>query len=148
MAAQEQLDALLAVYQTYLDSYDQRVVENGPFHGLQKFLLGGSTAADRKADTAFYQRVEQAVSALSAALTEADGPTAARAVRYMTLEAEGPDASSRLMLEAAQALAIPLVDALSPADRADLCAAYRRRYPKQRMLTPRQRELLAALEGN
>lgn len=147
MAAQEQLDALLAVYHAYLNSYAQRVVENGPFHGLHKFLLGNSTPGDRKADTDFYKKTEQAVSALSAELTDRDGPVAARAVRYMILEAEGPDDTSGLMIEAAQALAIPLVGRLAPAERKAILAEYQQRYPKKRMLSPRQRELLAALEA-
>ena len=147
MAAQEQLDALLAVYQGYLADYEQRLVENGPFHGLHKFLLGNSTRSDRKADTDFYNKTEQAVSALNAALTERDSPIAAQAARYMILEAEGPDNTSGLMIEAAQALAIPLAERLDPAERKDILAEYQKRYPKRRMLSPRQRELLAALEA-
>jgi hypothetical protein len=146
MSAQQKLDDLLCVYRDYLDSYDQRVVDNGPFRGLQKFLMGGAPVADRKADQAFYYQVEKAVGELSNALTEGDGEVAARAVRFMALEAQGRDNSSQLMLEAAQALAIPLVGALSPQDRASILTEYQARYPKRRMLTPRQQELVSFLE--
>ena len=93
----EQLAALRAVYDGYLEEYRQRLIDNGPFHGLHKFLLGNAPASDRKAD-------------------------------------------------AAQGLAIPLVAHLSDRDRADILAAFRSRYPKKRMLTPKQEELLKALE--
>jgi phage tail tape-measure protein len=148
MAAQQKLDDLLAVYRDYLDSYDQRVVDNGALYGLQKFLMGNPPVADRKADQAFYHQVEQASAALAEALTEADGDVAARAVRYMTLEAQGRDNASHLMLEAVQALAIPLVGALPAQERAAILSDYQARYPKRRMLSPRQRELLAALEAS
>lgn len=137
-----QLESLTALYRDYLDAYAQRVVDNGPLHGLHKFLLGNSTPNDRKADNAFYQAVEQAVAALS----DADEVTTARAVRYMILEAEGADDTSRLMIEAAQGLAIPLADKLPGEEAASILAGYKARYPKKRMLSPRQRELLAALE--
>ena len=35
---------------------------------------------------------------------------------------------------------------MQPSDRAEILAAYRARYPKKRMLSPRQRELLEELE--
>jgi phage tail tape-measure protein len=146
MEARQKLDELLAVYQNYLDSYDQRVVDNGAFQGLQKFLMGGPPVADQKADQTFYHNVEQAVAALAEALTETDGGVAAQAVRYMTLEAKGRDNVSQLMLDATQALAIPLVGALSPQDRAAILSDYQARYPKRRMLSPRQRELVSFLE--
>jgi phage tail tape-measure protein len=146
MSAQEKLDDLLGVYRDYLDSYAQRLVDNGPLAGLQKFLSGGPPVADRKADQAFYRDVERAVSELSQALTEADGGVAARAVRYMALEAQGSDSASQLMLEAVQPLAIPLVEALSPDDRGAILAEYQARYPKRRMLSPRQKEFLLFLE--
>ena len=146
MAELKELASLLEAYEAYLDAYRQRVVDNGPFHGLHKFLLGGSTPGDRKADRAFYESIEQNVAALRAVLGETDSPTAARAVRYMLLEAEGTDPSSRLMIEATQALAIPLLPWLSDSDRAAILEEYKARYPKKRMLSPRQRELLAALE--
>lgn len=145
MTAPEALDALLALYGRYLDDYRQRVIDNGPFHGLQKFLLGNSSPADRRADAAFYSAVEQSAAAL-AALPDTDGQTAGRAVRYMILEADGVDDSSRLMIEAAQALAIPLLPRLSAGERPDILAAYKARYPRLRCLSPRQRELLRALE--
>jgi hypothetical protein len=65
----------------------------------------------------------------------------------MALEAQGRDSSSQLMLEAAQALAIPLVGALATQDRAAILTEYQARYPKRRMLSPRQRELLTSLEA-
>ena len=139
MSAQSELDALFAVYEGYLDEYADRVVSNGPFHGLHKFLLGTSTPGDRKADSAFYRAAEQAASALAAAGPEPG--EAARAVRYMILEADGADAPSRLMIEAAQALAIPLLAYVTAEDRFAIAADYQARYPKKRMLTPRQREL-------
>lgn len=136
------LDDLTALYRDYLEGYAQRLEAAGPLRGLHKFLLGNSTPNDRKADKAFYQAVEQA----SAALSNADEDTIVQAVRYMTLEAEGADDSSRLMIEAAQGLAIPLVDKLPGGEAAAILAGYKARYPKKRMLSPRQRELLAALE--
>lgn len=145
MSAPAELTSLLALYQDYLSDYADRVVSNGPFHGLHKFLLGSSTPADRKADNAFYQAVEGAVAALIPALSGPGDPVAARAVRYMILEADGPDESSRLMFEAAQALAIPLLEHLTAEDRAAILADYQARYPKKRMLSPRQRELLQEL---
>lgn len=136
------LEHLTALYRDYLESYAQRVVDNGPLHGLHKFLLGSSTPNDRKADTAFFQAVERA----AADLWDADEDIAALAVRYMILETEGFDDSSRLMIEAAQGLAIPLVDRLSREDAAAILADYKVRYPKKRLLSPKQRQLLAALE--
>ena len=73
MSAQSELDALFAVYEGYLEEYADRVVSNGPFHGLHKFLLGTSTPGDRKADSAFYRAAEQAASALAAAGPEPGG---------------------------------------------------------------------------
>ena len=145
MDSWECLTALRAVYDGYLEDYRQRLIDNGPLHGLQKFILGAPPASDRKADNAFFKAVEQAVADLEAALADDPGP-AAPAVRLMLLEAEGPDAPSDLMMAAAQGLAIPLVRHLSDGDRADILAAFRARYPKKRMLTPKQVELLKALE--
>lgn len=147
MSTPVELTSLLALYQDYLKGYADRVVSSGPFQGLHKFLLGSSTPADRKADTAFYQAVEGAVAALIPALSGPGDPAAARAVRYMLLEADGPDGTSRLMMEAAQALAIPLLDFLTAEERTAILADYQTRYPKKRMLSPRQRELLTALGG-
>ena len=141
----EQLAALRAVYDGYLEEYRQRLIDNGPFHGLHKFLLGNAPASDRKADNAFFKAVQQAVGELEQALSGDPGP-AATAVRFLILEAEGPDSASDLMMTAAQGLAIPLVAHLSDRDRADILAAFRARYPKKRMLTPKQEELLKALE--
>ena len=87
----EQLAALRAVYDGYLEEYRQRLIDNGPFHGLHKFLLGNAPASDRKADNAFFKAVQQAVGELEQALSGDPGP-AAPAVRFMILEAEGPDA--------------------------------------------------------
>lgn len=145
MDSWEKLAALRAVYDGYLEGYRQRQIENGPFHGLQKFLLGNMPASDRKADNAFFKAVQQAVADLEQALDDDPGP-AAPAVRLMILEAEGPDSTSDLMIAAVQALAIPLVPHLSEGDRAEILAAYRARYPKKRMLSPKQRELLEELE--
>ena len=142
MDAAAQLSALRGVYHDYLEAYRQRVVDNGPLHSLHKFLLGNSTTADRKADTAFYKAAAEAVKGLE----NADPSTAGQAVRLMILEAEGPDSTSGLMIEAAQALATPLLPLLEGEDAAGILAAYRARYPKKRMLSPKQRELLAALE--
>ena len=143
----QQLAALLAVYEDYSAAYARRVIENGPFHGLHKFLLGNSTASDRKADTAFFKSVEQAVDGLRHALElTPDSAAAETAVRRMALEAAGADDISNLMVEAAQALAIPLIPHLTPMARAEIAAAYLARYPKKRMRSPKQRELLAALQ--
>ena len=60
----EQLAALRAVYDGYLEEYRQRLIDNGPFHGLHKFLLGNAPASDRKADNAFFKAVQQAVGEL------------------------------------------------------------------------------------
>ena len=147
MGASEQLAALRVVYDEYAAAYAQRVIDNGPLHGLHKFLLGNSTAGDRKADTGFYNAVERAVDGLRLSLTGEEDGTAEAAVRLMILESEGSDPTSGLMIEAAQALAIPLIPHLTPAARGEITAAYKRRYPKKRMLSPRQRELLAALES-
>lgn len=147
MAAQEQLTALIAVYEDYLVSYQQRAPKSGVFHGLRRLFRGGSTAEERKADMDFYHSVQRAVAELSAALTEEDGAIAARAVRYMILETEGSDASSRLMIEAIQAVAIPLLAFVPQEERAAILAGYQGRYPKKRLLSPKQRELLAALEN-
>ena len=136
----EQFNALAALYRDYLEEYARRVEEAGPLRGLHKFIRGGASRSDSKADVAFYRAVEQTV----AAWTEEDD--ALGAVRLMVLEAEGADAESRLMMDATQALAIPLLPRLSREDAAEILAAYKARYPKKRMLLPKQRELLAALE--
>ena len=146
MGALEQLNALRGVYEEYSAAYAQRVIDNGPLHGLHKFLLGNSTTGDRKADTAFYKAVAQAVDSLRLSLTEGDRDTAEAAIRLMILDSRGTDPTSDLMIEAAQALAIPLIPHLTPAARGEITAAYLARYPKKRMRSPKQRELLAALE--
>lgn len=148
MGAAEQLDALRWAYQDYMTAYAQRVVDNGVLHGLHKFLLGNSTPSDRKADTGFYYGVEKTVEELCRSLTEDDGHIAEAAVRLMVLEAEGSDPSSTLMIEATQALAIPLLPHLSPSARAEIAREYEARYPKKRQRAPRQNELLAALKSN
>lgn len=125
----EQLAALQAVYDGYLEEYRQRLIDNGPFHGLHKFLLGNAPASDRKADNAFFKAVQQAVGELEQALSGDPGP-AAPAVRFMILEAEGPDSASDLMMTAAQGLAIPLVAHLSDRDR-------RTSWPPSAPATPR-----------
>lgn len=125
----EQLAALRAVYDGYLEEYRQRLIDNGPFHGLHKFLLGNAPASDRKADNAFFKAVQQAVGELEQALSGDPGP-AAPAVRFMILEAEGPDSASDLMMTAAQGLAIPLVAHLSDRDR-------RTSWPPSAPATPR-----------
>ena len=80
----EQLAALRAVYDGYLEEYRQRLIDNGPFHGLHKFLLGNAPASDRKADNAFFKAVQQAVGELEQALSGDPGP-AAPAVRFICL---------------------------------------------------------------
>ena len=146
MTAPEALNALLSRYDSYLKEYRQRVIDNGPFHGLQKFLLGNSTSADRRADSAFYRDVEQAAAGL-AALPDTDSQIAGAAVRHMILDTDGTDAASRLMIEAAQALAIPLLPRLDAQQREDILRSFKARYPRQHLLSPRQRELIWALEG-
>ena len=148
MGAAEQLDALRWAYQNYLTAYAQRVIDNGAFHGLHKFLLGNSTSGDRKADTGFYYGVEKTVEELRRSLTEDDGHIAEAAVRLMALEAEGSDPSSTLMIEATHALAIPLLPHLSPSAPAAIAREFKARYPKKRQRSPRQNELLAALQSN
>lgn len=130
------------LYQEYLADYAHRLEEAGPTRGLQKFLVGNASATDRKADNLFFKTAEQAVAALS----DADGDTAFQAARFMLLESEGFDPSSTLMMEAVQGLSIPLIGRLSREDAATLYAGYAARYPKRRMLSPKQREVLAALE--
>lgn len=142
MADQERLGALTGLYQEYLADYAHRLEEAGPTRGLQKFLVGNTSATDRKADNHFFKTAEQAVAALS----DADGDTAFQAARFMLLESEGFDPSSTLMMEAVQGLALPLIGRLSREDAATLYDGYLARYPKRRMRTPKQQEVFTALE--
>ena len=143
----DRLAPLYNIYSDYLALYNQRVINNGALYGLKKFLMGSPPAADRKADNAFYKSVEEAINELEGSLVPGDEPLAAEGVRFVILEAAGSDDSSRLMIEAAQALAIPLIAHITAEDSTEILNKYKEKYPRRRMLTPRQRELVAALES-
>jgi len=144
MASYAALSALRQLYDDFLTNYADA---DRPGY-LERLLQGGPSKSERKTITDFYAAVESTVQTLCAELTAADGDLAAQAVRFLIIEAEGDDPSTRLTVAATQALAIPLLDFLSPGDAADLLAAYTARYPKKRMLTPRQEDLLKALKSH
>ena len=144
MDAQSAFAHLRQLYAGFMEDYAQA---DRPGY-LERLLQGGPSRAERKTITDFYAAVEAGVGDLLAQLTPADGDLAARAVRFLILEADGNDSSTRLTVAATQALAIPLLDHVSPADAAELLAAYKYRYPKKRMLTPRQEDLLKALKSH
>ena len=142
MDAQAALSALVQLYADFMEDYAQADRPGW----LERLLQGGPSRAERKTIADFYDAVQSAVETLRAELTPADSGVAARAVRFLILDAEGNDPSTRLTVAATQALAIPLLDHVSPSEAAELLAGYQARYPKKRLLTPRQAELLTALE--
>lgn len=142
----ELIDAFSALrqrYDRYLDDYEQTVRGQSSIRGLEKLLRGKPSRQEEQAILDFYREVEQVVAVLVA---QADPVLAARAVRFMLLDAQGWNMNSQLTVEAAQPLAIPLVALLPPADAAQILAAYKEKYPKRRNLAPRQCDLLRALE--
>ena len=136
-------DRLKGLYADYLAAY----ADMDRPTALERLIRGGPDQAERRSVTDFYAAVEAAASELREALTPADSPLAAEVIRFMILEAQGPDSTSQLTFAAAQALAIPLIGVLTPEEAAALLAGYTARYPKQRLLTPRQKELLRALKN-
>lgn len=142
----ELIDAFSALrqrYDRYLDDYEQTVRGQSSIRGLEKLLRGKPSRQEEQAILDFYREVEQVVAVLVA---QADPVLAARAVRFMLLDAQGWNMNSQLTVEAAQPLAIPLVALLPPADAAQILAAYKEKYSKRRNLAPRQCDLLRALE--
>ena len=144
MDAQAALAALVQLYTDFMEDYAQADRPGW----LDRLLQGGPSKAEQKTITDFYDAVQSAVEALQAELTPANSGLAARDVRFLILEADGNDPSTRLTVAATQALAIPLLDHVSPSDAAELLSGYKARYPKKRLLTPRQLDLLHALESH
>ena len=136
------LEQLKQLYADYLGEYAQ--MERVGY--LNRLLQGGPSHAERKTVTDFYAAVEQAVTALNELLTAEDSPLADEAIRFMLFEAKGPDTTTQLTFVATQALVTPLLDFLSREDAAALLADYTSQYPRKNLLTPRQKELLKALQ--
>ena len=141
MEQQEQLDTLRQCYESYLEDCLQRQKDAGALNGLTRLLAGPAPHARRAVDK-FFQQVQAAV----AALDRTDGQLAAQAAEYMLLTVEGLNDESRLALQAAEGLTLTFLELLAQEDAARILAGYTARYPKRRMLLPKQREVLAALE--
>lgn len=141
----DSLAAFAALQRLYADFLSDYADADHP-GWLERLLQGGPTKSERRTITDFYSAVEQAVQELISGMTAGDGSLAEEVIRFMIIEAEGGDSSTQLTFAATQALAVPLLDLVSPAAAARLLADYQTRYPKKRMLTPRQEDLLKALK--
>jgi len=144
MDPRDAFSALRQLYGEFLADYAQADRPGW----LERVLQGGPSKSERKTITDFYSAVEGAVQRLTSCLAPGNERLAAQAIRFMIIDAEGDDSSTQLTIMATQALAIPLLEFVSAEDAAELLAAYQARYPKKRMLTPRQEDLLKALKSH
>lgn len=136
----DQLQPLRQCYEEYLEERQMILQDGGPFQGVAR-LFTGPPAGERMSAKRFIQRLEECL----AQLDREDAGLVAQAVEYMLLEAEGTDQNSKLMFQAAESCALPLLDALAREDAARLLKGYIKRYPKRRQLLPKQREVMAGL---
>lgn len=140
--ARSACDGLKQLYADYLEEYSHMERDGW----LNRLLQGGPSKAERKTVTDFYAAVERAVDGLKNCLSPEDSALSAEAIRFMLFEAKGPDTTTQLTFVATQALVTPLLDFLSREDAAALLADYTSQYPRKNLLTPRQKELLKALQ--
>ena len=145
MANEMLLEKLPALIQDYLAEVEQQAAKRGPTDGLLGF--GDALRYD-----GCHDRFAEALQALIEQM--ADAPVShAQATSALRLLCEAPlqcpdntpqTACARWMLEASQALALPLVPLLQPADAAQLFQWYRGVYPRSRQL-PAEKKLAKAL---
>ena len=145
MANEELLEKLPALLQGYLAEVEQQAAKRGPTDGLLGF-------GDALRNDGCHDRFAEALQALieQMAATPVSHTQAASALR-LVCEAplQCPDntpqtACARWMLEASQALALPLVPLLLPAEALQLFQWYRTVYPRSRQL-PSEKKLAKAL---
>lgn len=137
----EALRPIQQCYEDYLAGCCRRASDIGALQNLTRLLVGPTTAEGEGIDQLF-THLKDAV----AALDGADAALAVQAAEYILLTADGFDQRSRLGIQAAQALALPLISRLSADDCRALLRRYTARYPKRQMLLPRQQDVLAALK--
>lgn len=134
------LQPLAQCYEEYLDDRRLMLQVGGAFQGVSRFFTG-PPAGERVMAQRFLQRLE----ACLAQLPRDDPALAAQAVEFMLLEDMSFDYNSRLMFQAAESYALPLVNVLSQEDARRLLRGYTARYPKRKLLLPKQEQVLDAL---
>lgn len=145
MANEMLLEKLPALIQDYLAEVEQQAAKRGPTDGLLGF-------GDALRNDACHDRFAEALQALieQMAATPVSHTQAASALRILCeAPLQCPDntpqtACARWMLEASQALALPLVPLLLPAEALQLFQWYRTVYPRSRQL-PAEKKLAKAL---
>ncbi len=140
MELSDGLQSLRQCYEEYLDDRRLMLREGGAFQGISRFFTG-PPAGERVIAKRFLQRLEACV----AQLDGADAALAAEAAEFMLLNTKGFDHNSQLMFQAAEYYALPLLDTLAPGDAARILLGYTARYPKRKLLMPKQLEVLDAL---
>lgn len=145
MANEELLEKLPALLQSYLAEIEQQAAKRGPTDGLLGFgdALRNDGCHDRFAE-ALQALIEQMA---AAPVSHTQAASALRILCEAPLQC--PDntpqtACARWMLEASQALALPLVPLLLPAEALQLFQRYRTVYPRSRQL-PAEKKLAKAL---
>lgn len=145
MANEELLEKLPALLQSYLAEIEQQAAKRGPTDGLLGF-------GDALRNDGCHDRFAEALQALieQMAATPVSHTQAASALRILCeAPLQCPDntpqtACARWMLEASQALALPLVPLLLPVEALQLFQWYRTVYPRSRQL-PAEKKLAKAL---
>lgn len=133
--------ALRRCYEEYLEERELLLQAGGAFQGVSRFFTG-PPAGERLMARRFLQRLAQCVEQLPPEGADA----VVQGAEYMLLSVHRCDYNSQLMFQAAESYALPLIPRLEREDAARLLRGYRARYPKPRMLMPKQREVLSALE--
>lgn len=141
MEGADRLEALRQCYAEYLDERRMLLQAGGAFQGVSRFFTG-PPAGERVMAQRFLRQLEGCVAQLA---ETGEAELAALAAAFMLLEAEGFDYNSQLMFQAAESYCLPLLAVLAPADARRLLAGYTARYPKRKLLLPRQEQVLAAL---
>ena len=142
--------AILQKYEAYTDHMRALERKTTMLDTLKGWIMGGSVASRDKANQTFYQEVEVLVRELCAALETAETETASRSSAQAARVILAPrpvksTSASDWMLTAAQGHAIALIPYLEREVLQQLRDEYRKAYPK-RMMLPKQREVLAAME--
>lgn len=145
MANEELLEKLPALLRGYRAEVEQQAAKRGPTDGLLGF-------GDALRNDGCHDRFAEALQALieQMAATPVSHTQAASALRILCeAPLQCPDntpqtACARWMLEASQALVLPLVPLLLPAEALQLFQWYRTVYPRSRQL-PAEKKLAKAL---
>ena len=141
MEGSERLEALRQCYAEYLEERRMLLQAGGAFQGISRFFTG-PPAGERVMAQRFLRQLEGCVAQLA---ETGETELAAQAAAFMLLEAEGFDYNSQLMFQAAESYCLPLLSVPDPADAKRLLSGYTARYPKRKLLLPKQEQVLAAL---